>query len=83
MKAEITGYIQKTALELGFYKCGIARAEELHEERVRLKKWLEEGRHGTMNWMENHLEKEPTRPNSWKGPNRLSFYFITISRERK
>ena len=63
MKAEITGYIQKTALELGFYKCGIARAEELHEERVRLKKWLEEGRHGTMNWMENHFGKrtDPTK----------------------
>lgn len=37
--------------------CGIARARYLEEEKPRLEKWLKEGMHGEMGYMENHFEK--------------------------
>lgn len=49
--------IKSEAKRLGFSDCGIARAEPLKKEADALKKWLEEGRHGEMNYMENHFEK--------------------------
>jgi epoxyqueuosine reductase len=45
------------AQRLDFDACGIARAERLDDEAQRLEQWLTEGRHATMNWMENHFEK--------------------------
>ena len=46
----------------GFDACGISRAQFLEEEAPRLEKWLREGRHGAMQWMENHFDKrlDPT-----------------------
>ncbi|MCF8303445.1 MAG: tRNA epoxyqueuosine(34) reductase QueG [Bacteroidales bacterium] len=49
--------IKEKARELGFFSCGIAPAEYLEEEEPRLQKWLDEGRHGTMQYMENHYHK--------------------------
>ena len=49
--------IKKKALELGFDACGITRATRLEEEGARLKKWLDAGYHGTMDYMSNHFEK--------------------------
>ncbi len=42
--------------------CGISRAGFLEEEAPRLEKWLNEGRHGQMQYMENHFDKrlDPT-----------------------
>jgi epoxyqueuosine reductase len=53
--------IQK-ALELGFSACGIAPARKLAEEEQRLKNYLENNYHGTMDYMANHFEKrlDPT-----------------------
>lgn len=54
--------VRQKAYELGFDRCGFARAEPLDEEASKLEMWLREGRHGTMNWMENHFDKriDPT-----------------------
>jgi epoxyqueuosine reductase len=49
--------IKAEALRLGFDNCGIAPAVSLKEEAVRLDRWLSEGFHGTMKYMENHVEK--------------------------
>ncbi|HXG37468.1 MAG TPA: tRNA epoxyqueuosine(34) reductase QueG [Bacteroidota bacterium] len=49
--------IKSKALELGFAKVGIARAEELTEEGKRLREWLHRGYHATMDWMANNVEK--------------------------
>lgn len=49
--------IKGKALELGFFACGIARADILKDHQLRLKQWLEDGRHGEMAYMENHFEK--------------------------
>jgi epoxyqueuosine reductase len=55
--AAYTSFVKKTALELGFDFCGISKAEFLEEEAPRLEKWLREGRHGEMKYMENYFDK--------------------------
>jgi len=49
--------IKIQASALGFFACGIARAEFLKDHRPRLKQWIDDGRHGEMYYMENHFEK--------------------------
>ncbi|MBS1797422.1 MAG: tRNA epoxyqueuosine(34) reductase QueG [Acidobacteria bacterium] len=49
--------IKRKALELGFHKAGIARAEALRDDEERLREWLAAGRHGAMGWMEREPEK--------------------------
>lgn len=57
-----TRLIKDTAQKLGFYSCGIAKAERLNEDAVRLENWLKKGNHGSMQYMENHFDKrvDPT-----------------------
>ena len=50
--AELSVRIRRRALELGFSKVGVARADSLTEERRRLQQWLERGLNGEMKWME-------------------------------
>jgi epoxyqueuosine reductase len=57
MESSFTNLIKSQAIELGFSKVGIARAESLAEEGVRLREWLAKGYHGTMQWMEREMEK--------------------------
>jgi epoxyqueuosine reductase len=54
--------VRNKALELGFDRCGFARAEPLDEEARQLEEWLGENRHGTMDWMDRHFDKriDPT-----------------------
>ncbi|MEM9930902.1 MAG: QueG-associated DUF1730 domain-containing protein, partial [Bacteroidota bacterium] len=55
--------IKSLALAAGFSFVGIARAGHMDEEARRLEAWLNQGRHGTMRWMENHFDKrvDPTK----------------------
>jgi epoxyqueuosine reductase len=43
--------LKEHALQLGFQKVGIVRAEPLSDEAARLRNWLEHGYHGEMKWM--------------------------------
>ena len=54
--------VRNKALELGFDRCGFARAEPLDDEARQLEKWLSENRHGSMEWMDRHFDKriDPT-----------------------
>lgn len=52
-----TAIVKKMALDAGFSYCGISKAEFLEHDAPRLEKWLNEGQHGTMQWMENHFDK--------------------------
>lgn len=58
-----TQLIKSWAQELGFTSCGISKAEFLEEEAPRLEQWLNQGKQGTMRWMENHFDKrlDPTQ----------------------
>ena len=57
-----TAIVKTEAKKLGFDFCGISRAAFLEEEAPRLEKWLKEGRHGQMAYMENYFDKrlDPT-----------------------
>lgn len=48
--------VKKTAVELGFNYCGIARATLLNDDARRLETWLNKGYHGTMKYMENYFD---------------------------
>lgn len=54
--------IKRKAADMGFAGCGISKASFLEDEAPRLEKWLRDGNHGTMSWMENHFDKrlDPT-----------------------
>jgi epoxyqueuosine reductase len=54
--------IKAKAAEIGFADCGIARADAAPKTAERLRQWLEEGRHGSMIWMEEraHHRERPT-----------------------
>lgn len=59
----LTTFVKSAALRAGFSHVGVARAERMEPEERRLEEWLNQGRHGTMSWMENHFDKrvDPTK----------------------
>lgn len=61
-REQYTAFIKEEAKRLGFMSCGISRAGFLEEEAPRLEKWLNENRHGQMQYMENYFDKrlDPT-----------------------
>lgn len=61
-RKRLTELVRDKALQLGFDACGFAKAEQLSHEAITLEKWLLEGRHGSMQWMENYFDKriDPT-----------------------
>lgn len=65
-KAEKSRMIKSRARSLGFLDCGISRAGFLKDEAASLKQYLREGRHGDMQYMENHFDKR-TDPNRLVG----------------
>lgn len=56
-KHTYSSFIKSEAKRLGFISCGISKAGFLEEEAPRLEKWLNENRHGQMQYMENHFDK--------------------------
>jgi len=52
-----TKLIRDEAYRMGFDFIGFAKAEKMEEEAYRLEKWLNQGMHGKMHYMENHFEK--------------------------
>jgi epoxyqueuosine reductase len=49
-------FVKKAAESLGFDYCGIAKAGYMNEDARRLEKWLQNGYHGKMQYMENHFD---------------------------
>lgn len=56
-KSKLTKKIKEKALEIGFHKVGVARAESLKSEGERLREWLDLGFQGEMRWLEREPEK--------------------------
>jgi epoxyqueuosine reductase len=50
--ASLEEQIREFARELGFVACGFARADAAPEAGSNLMRWLAEGRHGSMQWIE-------------------------------
>lgn len=61
-KQAYTRLIKTEAERLGFFSCGISKAEFLEEEAPRLENWLSQNMHGQMAYMANHFDKrlDPT-----------------------
>ncbi len=49
--------VKEIAKNIGFDFCGISKAEFLEKEAPILEKWLRNGQHGSMQYMENHFDK--------------------------
>lgn len=56
-KRKNTQLIKQKARELGFFFCGISKADFLEQEAKQLDEWLKRGYHGKMDYMENHYDK--------------------------
>ncbi len=52
-----TKLIKDKAKELGFFFCGISKADFLKDQAPKLESWLKNGHHGKMDYMENHFDK--------------------------
>jgi epoxyqueuosine reductase len=61
--ADHTHIVKAQAKLLGFDFCGIARAELLQDDALRLERWLNKGMQGTMHYMERYFELrvDPTK----------------------
>ena len=57
--------IRDKAAELGFAACGIARADAAPRAAERLREWLEQGRHGSMIWMEERADHRASPAGLW------------------
>ena len=62
-QSEHTKLIKREAAQLGFMHCGISRAGFLSDEAPILERWLKEGMHGKMHYMERNFDKrlDPTK----------------------
>lgn len=49
--------VKRVAAEVGFDDCGIARADALTEDEFPLRRWLADGGHGELHYMERNAEK--------------------------
>jgi len=50
--------IKQKALELGFSKIGIAKAQFHQEDKINLNHWLDHGYHGSMDWIARRREEK-------------------------
>ena len=53
----ISQLIKSKTKDLGFDACGIAKAEKLSDEEHRLKRWLDKGFNGRMDYLSNNFDK--------------------------
>ena len=56
-RTRISKKIKAEARRLGFLSCGISEAAFLEEEAPRLERWLKQGMHGEMSYMEDYFDK--------------------------
>jgi epoxyqueuosine reductase len=62
-KTRHTSFIKSVSKSLGFESCGIAKAQRLDDDAVRLEQWLNNKMHGSMSYMEKHFDMrvDPSR----------------------
>ena len=62
-QSELAHLLKLQASRIGFNACGIAEAKRLDEEADRLKTWLANGQHASMEYMNRNFEKrvDPTK----------------------
>jgi epoxyqueuosine reductase len=65
MTITIEQEIREKAAELGFVACGFARADAAPGAGPNLLRWIDEGRHGEMGWMEGRKEQRGSPTGLW------------------
>jgi epoxyqueuosine reductase len=60
----LTEMLKAEALRLGFASIGIAQADA-HDGQQALRRWIEAGHHGTMDWMEGRADQRATPQALW------------------
>ena len=55
--ARLSESIKLNAIQLGFLACGISKAAHLAEAEQKMEKWLADGKHGEMAYLERNREK--------------------------
>ncbi len=56
-KKSLSDFIKTTAVNLGFYKCGISKAEHLAKDAEKMEQWLSQGNQGEMSYLERNKDK--------------------------
>ena len=64
-RAKLTEFIRKEASAIGFDLCRITHPDAVPESAIRLKEFVRAGFHGTMNWMEETLERRSSPKSLW------------------
>ena len=54
---DLSSKIKRKASEIGFSKIGIAKAEFHLEDEFNINRWIENGYHGSMSWIEKRKEE--------------------------
>ena len=49
--------IKEKAVELGFHKVGIARADSIEKDKQNLEEWIKRKHHATMDWVEKRKDE--------------------------
>jgi epoxyqueuosine reductase len=63
--------IRDKAASLGFVACGFARADAASEAGPNLLRWLDDGRHGEMGWMEARKDQRASPRGLWPEANSI------------
>ncbi|XBQ17466.1 MAG: tRNA epoxyqueuosine(34) reductase QueG [Oceanicaulis sp.] len=66
-EADLSARARTLALEAGFTEARICRADEAWDAEARLRDFVGQGRHGTMAWMEDTLERRVRPTAMWPG----------------
>lgn len=56
-KQSLTNYIKTQAESIGFFDCGISKAEYLEDDAKKMELWLSQGNNGEMDYLERNKEK--------------------------
>ena len=56
-KQQLSKFIIAQAKEMGFFDCGISKAEHLHDDEAKMELWLSDGNNGEMTYLERNKEK--------------------------
>jgi epoxyqueuosine reductase len=71
MAMTIEQEIREKAASLGFIACGFARADAASEAGPNLLRWLDDGRHGEMGWMEARKDQRASPRGLWPEANSI------------